>query len=188
MLSCLRDPGWIIRAPYVPGCLQTDILLEYPSILITCGLPLDRASAQRFATSLRYSGHTITPFLWHSSQDHLGSCNEFPCPSRDWPLPLCCLSGRRQSPPSSIPQTFDRPSTLLPVLGYYCGCFCPSLQTTCLLKTGCSCGHHNPPQRSLLSLPPLLWFCLLTFVVVWRCVFSAGPEKPLSLNFSPLNR
>ena len=109
------------RVTCEPNCWQRGQLLGFPSGWITCGMlgPLRSTPEPSFP----WIGHLPgdLPHLWgilgtllsHShdtwgesfSQDHLRSCNECHPPSADRLLLLCCLSRRRQSSPSMIPQT-----------------------------------------------------------------------------------
>ena len=47
----------------VPHCLDNLWLARSPKLHSSAFLPLDRASAQRLSTHLKYSGYFITPFL-----------------------------------------------------------------------------------------------------------------------------
>ena len=164
MLPCLRDPGWNIGVPCEPHSLQRGPLLGLPNTWITYGtlgplgftIKLSSPWIEHLPRDLPHLWGILGTPLSHShdtwgessSHGHLKSCNECHAPSTDRLLLLCCLSGRRQSSPSMILQTFDRPSTLFQVPEYWCGCFPIFLQATCLARTDCSCGPHNPPLEA----------------------------------------
>ena len=116
----------ILGHPVCLSACKTDLLLEYLVVWITCGWLGHPTSTSEL--SFCWIGYLVRglPHLWgiqgillshsddiwerFSSQDHLGSWNEFLPPSVDRPLPLCCLSSRRWPSPSFLPQTFDRDS------------------------------------------------------------------------------
>ena len=98
----------------VPQCLNNLWQAGSPRPYSWAFLPLHRASAQGFDTPLRCSGQTIMPFLWHFSRIFLAR-------------PQMLSIWKETVFPSMIPGTFDRPSTLFPVPGYWYGCSCPFL-------------------------------------------------------------
>ena len=144
-------------------------------------LPLDRASAQRFTTTLSYSRHTITKFSWH-----LSNVLQWVPPSFNRWTTAIVLSVWKELvflliASSNIWQAIHTVSSIrivmwvsLPFLRL------PASKWKIVMW---------PPQSSFeasLWLPPLLRVCVLILTVAWRCATNVGLWLPLSLASAPL--